>query len=95
MLDNTLIVYLSDSGEAHHPSLYEWPVVLIGNLGGRLKTSGRYLQLPAYRTKNHRTMANLYSTLLHAVGRPKDTFGVNDPGLKDVNQSGVVQELLA
>jgi hypothetical protein len=94
MLDNTLIVYLSDSGEGHHPSLYEWPVVLIGNLGGRLKTSGRYLQLPAYRTKNHRTMANLYATLLHAVGKPKDSFGVNDPGLKDVNQNGVVQELL-
>lgn len=43
MLDNTLIVYLSDSGDSHHPSLQEWPVVLIGNLGGKLKTEGRYL----------------------------------------------------
>jgi Protein of unknown function (DUF1552) len=94
MLDNTLIVYLSDSGEGHHPNLYEWPVVLIGNLGGKLKTAGRYLQLPNYGTKNHRTMANLYCTLLHAVGKPRDKFGVPDPGLRDVDQSGVISELL-
>ncbi len=95
MLDNTLVVYLSDSGEGHHPSLYEWPVVLIGGLGGKLKTAGRYLQFPNYGTKNHRTMANLYCTLLHAVGKPRDKFGVPDPQLRDIDQSGVVSELLA
>ena len=95
MLDNTLIVYLSDSGESHHPTLPEWPVVLLGDLGGKLKTAGRYLQLPAYGSKNHRTMASLYCTLLHAAGKPRDKFGVNDPGLKGVDQSGVVSELLA
>ena len=95
MLDNTLIVYLSDSGEAHHPSLYEWPVVLVGNLGGRLKTDGRYLQFPNYGTTKHRTTANFFCTLMHAVGKPRDTFGVADPGLRDLDQSGVVAELLA
>jgi hypothetical protein len=40
-------------------------------------------------------MANLYCTLLHAVGKPTDKFGVADPGLKDANQSGVVAELLS
>jgi hypothetical protein len=95
MLDNTVIVYLSDSGDGHHPQLHEWPVVLLGNLGGTLKTRGRYLQFPAYKTKAHRTMANLYCTLFHAIGKPQDKFGVADPGLKDVNQTGVVTELLA
>ena len=94
MLDNTLIVYLSDSGDGHHPSLYEWPVVLIGNLGGRLRTSGRYLQFPRYQARGHRTMANLYLTLLHAAGRPRDRFGVADTGLREIDQSGVVSELL-
>jgi hypothetical protein len=94
MLDNTVIVYLSDSGDGHHPQLHEWPVVLIGDLGGKLKTRGRYLQFPAYGQKAHRTMANLYCTLLHAAGKPRDTFGVADPGLKDADQSGTVQELL-
>ena len=95
MLDNSVIVYLSDSGDGHHPSLYEWPVVLIGGLRGRLKTAGRFLQLPAYGAKGHRTLANLYLTLLHAVGKPRDRFGVSDPGLKDVDQSGAIDELLA
>jgi hypothetical protein len=95
MLDNTLIVYLSDSGDGHHPQLFEWPVILLGNLGGKLKTAGRYLQFPAYATKKHRTMANLYCTLLHAVGKPRDQFGVADPGLKDIDQTGPIAELLA
>ncbi|MCE9568152.1 MAG: DUF1552 domain-containing protein [Planctomycetes bacterium] len=94
MLDNTVIVYLSDSGDGHHPNLMEWPVVLLGDLGGKLKTRGRYLQFPAYGTKNHRTMANLYLTLLHAAGKPRDKFGVADPGLKDIDQTGPVSDLL-
>jgi len=95
MLDNTVIVYLSDSGEGHHPSLYEWPMALLGNMGGRLKTGGRYVQFPRYRSPNHRTTASLYLSLLHAAGRPRDRFGIADPGLRDVDQSGPLAEILA
>ncbi|MSR51159.1 MAG: DUF1552 domain-containing protein [Gemmataceae bacterium] len=95
MLDNTLIVYLSDSGDAHHPNLYEWPVVMLGNLGGKLKKGGRYLQLPQYQSAKHRTMANFYLTLLEAVGKPRKKFGIMDPGLKDIDQTGIVSNLLA
>lgn len=95
VLDRTLIVYLSDSGESHHPSLKEWPVVLIGDLGGRLKSAGRYLQYPAYQSAGHRTMSNLYLTLLQAAGAPRENFGLRDPGLKDVEVVGPLPELLA
>lgn len=95
MLDNTLIVYMSDSGDSHHPSLKEWPVVLIGNLSGKLKTEGRYLRFPKYQAKDHHTMANLYCTLLHAAGKPRDKFGIADSGLKDIDQTGPVAALLA
>lgn len=95
MLDRTLIVYLSDSGEAHHPNLQMWPVVLLGGLGGKLKGGGNYMQLPGYGQKKHRTLANLYLTLLQAAGKPRDKFGVPDNGLRDLDQSGGVQELLA
>jgi len=40
-------------------------------------------------------MPNLSCTLLHAVGKPTDKFGVPDPGLKDANQTGVVAELMS
>lgn len=95
MLDNTLIVYLSDSGEAHHPRLREWPVVLLGGLRGKLKPGGRYLQMPPYLAKNHRTLSNLYLTLLQAAGKPRDKFGTPDAGLRDIDQSGLIGELLA
>jgi len=45
-------------------------------------------------TKNHRTMANLYCTLLHTVGKPRDNFGIADPGLKDLDRTGPVADLL-
>ncbi len=95
LLDNTAIIYISDSGEQHHPSLYEWPIVVIGNLGGKLKTDGRYLEFPGYGQKKHRTTANFFCTLLHAIGKPRDSFGVPDMGMKDVDQTGAIAELLA
>jgi hypothetical protein len=95
MLDNTLIIYISDSGDAHHPTLYEWPVVMLGNLGGKFKKGGRYLQLPQYQAPKHRTMANFYLTLLEAAEKPRKKFGIMDPNLKDIDQNGIVSELLA
>ncbi len=94
MLDNTVIVYLSDSGDSHHPTGKQWPVVLLGNLGGKLKTNGRYVDYPAYGKPGHRTLANLYLSLLHAVGKPRDKFGIPDIGLKDFDQTGPLSELL-
>ena len=45
MMDHTLIVYTSDSAEAHHSSGYRWPFLLLGNLGNTIKT-GRYIHYP-------------------------------------------------
>lgn len=95
VLDNTLIVYLSDSGESHHPNLREWPVVLLGNLGGSVKAGGRLLEYPKYQAQGHRTIGNLYLSLLHAAGKRHTSFGAKDPGLKDLDVSGPLAELLA
>jgi hypothetical protein len=94
MLDNTLIVYLSDGAEAHHSRCWEWPMVLIGNLGGKLK-AGRYIDYPGYGQKNHRTTANMYVTLLQLAGSKRESFGMADPNLKDLDQHGPLAELLA
>jgi len=95
-MDNTLIVYLSDQAEQHHARYFEWPVVLIGNLGGKLKAGGRFLQFPGYqKSSEHRTLANLYQTLLLAAGKPRDKFGSPDPLLRDIDQTKPLGELLA
>jgi len=89
MLDNTLLVFMSDSANQQHSwKGANWPVVLVGNLGGKLK-SGQFLSYPvraqaaggdggnqtfgtAHAT-NPYTNA-LYATLLHAIGKPCDAF---------------------
>ncbi len=95
MLDNTLVVYTSDHGEGHHPGCREWPFVLIGDLGGRLAKGGRLLRYPWYGKPGHRTTANLYTTFLHAAGDRRQRFGLPDLDLRDLNQDGPLEELLA
>lgn len=94
MLDNTVILYLSDGAEAHHSRCWEWPMVMIGNLGGKLKT-GRFVDYPGYGNKGHRTIANMYVTLLQLAGSQRTSFGMQDPNLKDLDQHGPLEELLA
>lgn len=94
MLDNTVILYLSDGAEAHHSRCWEWPMVMIGDMGGRLKT-GRYIDYPGYGHKGHRTTANMFVTLLQLAGSQRTSFGMPDPNLKDLDQHGPLDELFA
>lgn len=94
MLDNTVIIYLSDGAEAHHSRCWEWPFVMIGNAGGKLK-AGRYVDYPGYGQLGHRTTANLYTTFLNLAGSDAERFGIPDPNLKDLDQTGPLTELLA
>lgn len=94
MMDNTLVVYLSDSAEGHHPLCQEWPFVLIGDLGGRLKLGNRYLRYPWYGKPGHRTIASLYTSLLQVVGEKVDSFGLKDSALLDLNQEGPLAEIM-
>lgn len=94
MLDNTVIVYLSDGAESHHSRCWEWPMIVIGDLGGKLK-AGRYVDYPGYGRKGHRTTANMYVTLLQLAGANRESFGMPDPNLKDLDQHGPLSELLA
>lgn len=93
-LDRTLVVYMSDQAEKHHPQCFEWPFILIGDLGGRLKTQGRYLRYPWYRQPGHRTIANLYNTFLHVAGAPRKRFGLADSSLHDTDQDSPLAEFL-
>ncbi len=95
MLDNTLIVYTSCAGGKHHAGLTDWPFVMIGGVGDALRM-GRYLQYPTYQAKDHKTIANLYMSIMDA-GRVNygEQFGQVDPGLRDIDVSGPLGELFA
>ncbi|MGY8643521.1 MAG: DUF1552 domain-containing protein [Verrucomicrobiales bacterium] len=95
MLDNTMIVYMSCSSGDHHCAGYDWPFVLLGGMGQKLKT-GRYIEYPKYGDKGHRTVGNLYLSLMHAAGlEAPETFGQLDSSLKDLDLKGPLEELMS
>lgn len=107
MLDNTLLVFTSDSANRQHTSGENWPFVLLGNLGGRLKT-GRLVAYPMTErgTKGewnyhgsaaptNPTINALYCTLLHAAGAPREHFNRARSNQEDPGQYGPLKELLS
>ncbi len=95
MLDNTVIVYISDNSDKHHSFANEWPLLLFGGkFNGKLKSTGRYLQYPDYGKQGHRTIGNFLTTIVQAAGLPDKHFGHLDLGLSDLDQEGPLHELL-
>jgi hypothetical protein len=107
MLDNTVVVFTSDSANRQHTSGENWPFVLIGNLGGRLKTN----QFVGYPLRERGGEAGLwgshgaappsnpninalYCTLLHAMGRPRETFNLAGSSRDDPAKYRALPELL-
>lgn len=81
MLDNTVVVYLSDAAESHHSRCWEWPFVLLPGKNTGI-VGGKYIEFPYYGNPGHREHGNLYTSLLHAAGDKRDYFGVHDALLK-------------
>lgn len=95
MLDNTLIVYLSCFGGAHHAGQKDWPFVLVGGTGGKLKM-GQYIQYPTYQQPGHKSIGNLYMSVMQAAGiNYGEHFGEVDAGIRELDLQGPLSELLA
>lgn len=76
MLDNTLIVFMSDNGEQHHSQAIEWPVLLVGGSNMGFFSDGRTTVFPSLQGgAGHRQMSNLFNTIGHAAGLGLDDFG--------------------
>jgi len=94
MFDNTVIMYLPENGEKHHSHGTAVPFVILSgdkvpmNIGG-----GRYIRLPEYSNKEHKTLGNFYTTLLNAHGNPIKHYGDKDVALK-INQEGPIKQLM-
>ena len=103
MLDNTVLVFTSDCANTQHCNGSNWPFVLVGDLGGKLKT-GQYVSYPlsggnqdgsadehvGTPTSNPAINA-LYCTLLHAASKPRDSFNA---GQAPAELCGPLKELL-
>jgi hypothetical protein len=68
LLDNTLIIFMSDNGEQHHSQGREWPILLIGGKALGMQTDGRTVVFPRVGEPNNRQVSNLWNTVGHATG---------------------------
>ena len=95
MLDNTVIVYMSDAPDTHHSTCYEWPLVIVGNLKSKMRLGGQYVNFPGYGKPGHRTVGCLYNSFLRSVGTKQEMFGSIDPDLDlQAMQTGPLTELM-
>ena len=95
MLDNTVIVYMSDAPDTHHSTGYEWPMAIVGNLKSKMNLGGRYINFPGYGKSGHHTVGALYATFLNCVGQRQQTFGRLDPDLDEkAMQTGPLDQLM-
>lgn len=83
LLDNTLVVWVSEMGYGSHLD-YNIPVVLAGMPSAFEGGQGRHIVLP-----QRRTMGDLFTKILAMVGVPDTTFGqqgtIGDSGASDLN----------
>lgn len=95
--DNSVILYTSDNGGGkaltHHTDKKRWPMVIVGNAGGKLKADGRFIRLPAKGSAGWRSLADMYNTIATAVGVPSEKFGSGEGAIEPV--TGPIASLLA
>ncbi len=94
MFDNTMIFYLPSTGEAHHSYGFEFPFIILAGANCKLNLPRRYMRLPYWGKEGHKTLGNLYTTILNAYGNPIKHYGDLDVGLK-IEQTGPIKQFLA
>ncbi len=80
MLDNTIIVYTSDNGETHHSAGVNYPILLLGDLGGRLAKRRYYspgnAKQPDRSQPGYIRLGDVWATLLAGAGQTYKSFGI-------------------
>jgi hypothetical protein len=93
MFDNTVLLYFPENGETHHSHGTEYPFMILAGTNCKLNLGNRYIRLPKHGDEGHKTLGNLWTTLLNAYGNPIEHYGDYDLSLKTV-QSGPIKQLL-
>ena len=86
-LDNSVMIYTSDNGEAHHSSKRRWPLAVLGSAGGRIKADGRFRRY----APETRSLVDFYQTLSESLDVPVGDFakGTRSP------VAGPLEDLMA
>jgi hypothetical protein len=93
MFDNTMLFYFPDGGETHHSHGWEYPFIVMAGRNARLDLGRRYIRLPYHGQEGHKTLGNLYTTILNAHGNPIEHYGDFDLSLR-LDQTGPIKQFL-
>lgn len=80
LLDNSLVLWISEFGSGQNHEMTNLPVVIAGGAQGKIKTN-RHLARPTA------TLGDLYTSILNAFGVPATSFGYND--MSGFNNGGI------
>jgi hypothetical protein len=69
LFDDSTMLFMSENADDHHSKHQRWPLLVIGNAGGKLRADGRFLGYSG------RALADLFSAMATALGRPTTDFG--------------------
>ena len=96
MFDSTVLFYFPDGGETHHSHGIEFPFIILAGDNTPLSLGRRYIRLPGYGKTGHKTLGNLYTTVLNAYGNPIEHYGALDVGLNafGIDQKGPIRALM-
>ena len=96
MFDNTMIMYFPENGETHHGVGSEAPFLIMSGSGCNLDMARRYVRLPYLGNEGHKTLGNLYTTLLNAHGNPIKHYGDLDLEMsrKKFDQLGSIKQFM-
>ena len=96
MFDNTMIMYFPENGETHHGVGSEAPFLIMSGSGCNLDIAGRYVRLPYLGNEGHKTLGNLYTTLLNAHGNRIKHYGDLDLEMsrKKFDQLGSIKQFM-
>jgi len=97
MFDNTMVFYFPSNGETHHSHGTEYPFIVMAGDNTPMNLGRRYVRLPNYGEPGHKTLGNLWTTVLNAYSNPVEHYGAVDTGLDKfgIDQKGAIPQLLA
>ncbi len=80
LFDLSSMVLLSDNAESHHSEHKRWPMLVVGNAGGKLKADGRFVRYQApggsrQLGSSSRAVCDFFSTFATALSVPTPDFG--------------------
>ena len=80
LFDLSSMVLLSDNADAHHSEHKRWPMLVLGNAGGKLKADGRFVRYQPrgggpQMGSGSRAVGDFFSTFATALGVPTADFG--------------------